>query len=53
LSHQVGALEVALKQASNSSDKLASALNRLTLAGVIVSAIGIVVAIVALIIHHG
>jgi hypothetical protein len=53
LSRQVGALEVALKRASASSDKLASALNRLTLAGVILSALGIAVAIVALIMDHG
>ena len=47
LAKQVGALEIATKKASESSDKLAAALNKLTLAGVVVSALGIV----ALVIH--
>lgn len=49
---QVGALEVAMKRASDSSDKLAAALNKLTAAGIIISAIGLVVAIIALIVHR-
>ena len=53
LSRQVGALEVAMKRASDSSDKLAAALNKLTAAGVIVSAIGLIVAIIALVLHRG
>jgi hypothetical protein len=52
LTHQVGALEVAMKQASASSDKLAAALNKLTAAGIAISAIGLVIAIIAMIIHH-
>ena len=51
LSRRVGALEVAMKQSSESSDKLAGALNKLTATGIAISAIGLLVAIIAIIIQ--
>jgi hypothetical protein len=52
LTRQVAALEVAMTRASESSDKLAGALNKLTAAGIIISVIGLIVAIIALLLHR-
>ena len=51
LSERVGALRETIKQASDSSAKLATALNRFTLALVIVGTIGLLLQVVSIWLH--